>query len=392
MSKKVELFVENFINDNKYKIFEKFEKIVNINSFSSNIEGIKKVYQELIGVSKDEDLEFEIVYSSKKERPHLMYQKDLKKDYYAIIGHVDTVHPPKSGFDKIVQKDGLYIGPGTNDMKSGIIVALYSLIILKKIYPGMQLPFKVLFNSDEEIGSYDSKELIQNEFKEAIACFVFEPGRLPGYQIVTGRKGVFNIDVYIKGKPSHAGVAPKDGINAILAASKIIQKLDGLNDFENGITISCNTIEGGTAVNVIASFCKFSIDGRYKTKEQGIELFKRLDEILREDNELGSKVSFKMPHHRPPMQKSEEADKLYKLYKDVSLSLGVKCEEASTGGGSDANFLSAMGIPSLDGLGAFGAHSHTQKEYTLKETILQKIKIFTIFAIKLIEKNQKEKT
>ncbi len=382
---KIEKEIDLFLKNESDNIFKNFENIVNINSFSNNIEGIKKVYDYLTDISEGYGIKLKEIYSSKKVRPHLMYQRDLNENFYALIGHVDTVHPPQSDFDHIIEKDGHYIGPGTNDMKSGIIVALYSLILLQKIYPDRKLPIKILFNSDEEIGSFDSKEIIQSEFKNALAGFVFEAGRLPGNQIVTGRKGVFNIDINIEGKPSHAGVAPQNGINAISAACEIIQKLHQLNNFEKGTTIGCNIIKGGVAVNVVAPFCKIEVDGRFVTQNDGNEVLKKIDEILKRPNSVGAKVNYEIPHLRPPMERSKKGEELYHKYKEVSNSLGIECSETSTGGGSDANFLSAMGIPALDGLGAVGNYSHTKKEFTIKNSITDRIKIFTMFMNGLIE-------
>ncbi len=382
---KIDEEIDLFLKNESDSIFKNFENIVNINSFSQNLEGIQSVYDYLKNLGEKHNITLKEKYSTKRARPHLMFQDELEQDFFAFIGHVDTVHPPKSDFNSIKESDGRYIGPGTNDMKSGVIVALYSLILLKKLFPDKTLPIKALFNSDEEIGSFDSKEIIEKSFKNALAGFVFEPGRLPGYKIVTSRKGVFNMVVNITGKPSHAGVDPEGGINAISAACEIIGKLNKLNDFEAGTTIGCNVISGGVAVNVVAPFCKIDVDGRYLTKESGKKLLESIDKILKEPNSVGAKVEYEIPHLRPPFEKSPESEELYKKYKAVCDELGVECDETTTGGGSDANFLSSMGVPSLDGLGAVGDFSHTKKEFTIKRTILEKIKITTFFMSKLME-------
>lgn len=373
------------------QIYKDFEEIVNTNSFTSNLEGNKRVASMLIDIAKRHGIELETVYSSKKVRPHLMYQKDIAKDYCAIVGHFDTVHPPKSGFDEMIYKDDCIVGPGTNDMKSGVIIALYSLIILTKIYPNEQIPLKILFNSDEEVGSLDSREIIEGEFKNAKAGFVFEPGRVKQMAIITGRKGICNIDLKVVGKPAHSGVAPWEGKNAIVATSKIVDELDVLNDYDKGKIVGCNEIKGGIATNIVAPSCDVKIDVRYSTQAQGEELIENIENIFAKYNKDDIKITYDILHKRPPFEENDGSERLYKAYKEVSEFYGIECNQASTGGVSDANFLASMGIPVIDGIGAFGNYSHTQREYILKDSLLYKIKIFTLFFSEYMKQQQKEK-
>lgn len=378
--------IEEFLKENKTQIYSDFERIVNINSFSSNSEGINEVSEVLMDIAKGYDIDFQKVYSSKNVRPHLMHGGDKKEDYFAFIGHYDTVHPPHSDFNTYIDEGETIKGPGTNDMKAGVIVALYSYVILKKLYPNRDLPIKILFNSDEEIGSIDSREIIENEFKKAKAGFIFEPGR-PNGEIVTQRKGLASLDIEVIGKPAHSGVEPWEGINAILASCEIIQKLEALNDYDNGIIVGCNEINSGIARNVVPPYSKISVDVRFEKTSQKEELFHKIEEILNAQNAVGAEVKYDLHLSRPPLEKSDESNNLAVLYKDISSELGYSCKEMSTGGGSDGNFLSAMGVPTLDGLGAVGNFSHTKKEYIIKESLLYRTKIFVLFMIKLLEKN-----
>ena len=376
--------IDDLLKDKTSQIYKNFEDIVNINSFSSNAEGIDKVLNQIVKIASSLDIPLQTVYSSKKVRPHLMYGKDKKDDYYAFIGHFDTVHSPKSDFQTMSEVDGLLKGPGTNDMKAGLIVALYSFYILQRLYPDAQLPFKILFNSDEETGSGDSREIIENEFKGALAAFVFEPGR-PNGEIVTRRKGIASLDIEVIGKPAHSGVEPWEGINSILGACEIIQKLEALNDYENGIIVGCNEIIGGVARNVVPANTKIVVDVRFSTMAQQKQLFSDIENILTLKNLAGAKVKYDLHVNRPPLEKSEQSDRLAKLYMDISNSIGIKCEEIATGGGSDGNFLSAMGIPVVDGMGAVGNFSHTKKEFIYKESLIYRIKIFVLFMSQLLD-------
>lgn len=383
MKESLDTIVENLSSE----IYKNFEDIVNTNSFTTNLEGNEKVASMITNIAKEHGIKLDTVYSSKHVRPHLMYQKELEKDFYAIIGHFDTVHPPKSGFDSITYEDKKIIGPGTNDMKSGIIIALYSLIILKKIYPDRHIPLKILFNSDEETGSTDSVEIIENEFKNAKAGFVFEPGRVKEAAIITGRKGICPISLKITGKPAHSGVAPWEGVNAIVAAAKIIADLDKLNDFDSGITVSSNEIKGGIATNVIAPSCDVMIDIRYSRLDQREELLKNIKDIFNRYNKDGINIEFEYLHQRPPFENNDQIQKLYEEYKKVSEFYGVECNQTITGGVSDANFLAGIGVPTIDGIGGYGNYSHTQKEYVLKDSLLYKIKIFVKFFSEKLNQN-----
>ncbi len=374
----------NVLTDN---IYSDFEKIVNINSFSTNLSGIKECAEALIEIAKQKDIDFQEVYSTKVKRPHLMYGKERDRDFYAFIGHFDTVHPPESDFNKMIDEGDILRGPGTNDMKGGLIVALYSLAILKELYPNRDIPVKILFNSDEEIGSPDSVEIIKKEFKNAKAGFVFEAGRAPGYSVVTSRKGVFEIIVEIEGKAAHSGVEPWNGINSIVAAAKVVQRLDDLNDYDKGMIIGCNQIVGGIAKNVVPPDCKIDVNVRFVDLDQERYLLAKMEEIFAKDDYNGAKVSYKLIHSRPPLVKSGESQKLYELYKEISNFYGFECSEVSTGGGSDANYLGSLGVPVIDGVGVVGANSHTTKEYIIKSSLIERIEIFTLFMTKLMEKN-----
>ena len=360
------------------RIYKDFENIVNINSFSTNPQGIEEMCEALLSISSDLGIVLNRYYSAQRARPHLLYGEHQAHDFYALIGHFDTVHPPESDFQKMWLDGDLLRGPGTNDMKSGLIVALYSLALLQTLFPEKTLPFKLLFNSDEEIGSLDSKEIIQDVFIGAKGGFVFEPGRIKDNSVVTARKGVFGLKIEIEGKASHSGTAPEKGMNAVVEAARIITLLDALNDHPHGISIGCNVVQGGIATNVVAPFCQISVDARYVEPEQEEMLLAHIIAILTAPSQTGAKITYKIQHGRPPMVKTEASDILYQRYKKVSESLGIPCGEMATGGGSDANFLSAMGIPVIDGVGAVGNHSHTKQEYTIKHSILDRIKIFTL--------------
>ena len=377
--------LDEILNSLKPQMYDDLKDIVNINSFSLNMEGIEEALGKLVEIGKKLDIPLERVYSSKKTRPHLIYRQD--KDYYVFVGHFDTVHSPLSDFQTMEDTGDLLKGPGTNDMKAGLIVALYSFYILKQLFPAVKLPITIFFNSDEEIGSIDSQEIIENQLKGALGAFIFEPGR-PNGEIVTRRKGIASLDIEIIGKPAHSGVEPWEGINSILASCEIIEKLEKLNDYENGIIVGCNEINGGVARNVVPAYTKITVDVRFSTMKQQKKLFEDIEKILNSKTKVGASVKYDLHLNRPPLEKSKESDRLAKIYIDIAHSLDIECEEIATGGGSDGNFLSAMGVPVLDGLGAVGNYSHTKKEFIYKESLIYRTKIFVLFMSQLLKDRQ----
>ena len=380
----MEKLIDDFLRENATQMYIDFEKLVNVNSFSANADGIEEALSVLVDIAARKGIKLDKTYSTKRVRPHLMLGQQKKEDYFAFIGHFDTVHSPQSDFNTYEDDGEIIRGPGTNDMKSGLIVAINALAILKKLYPNRDLPIKILFNSDEEIGSIDSQEIIESQFKNAKAGFIFEPGRSNG-EIVTRRKGIATLDIEVIGKPAHSGVAPWDGINSLLVACDIVQKLEKLNDYDKGIIVGCNQLNSGVARNVVPPYSKILVDIRFEAMNQKDILFSKIESILNEKNSLGAEVKYDLHLNRPPLEMNDGSVKLSKLYRDTSKKLGYDCEELSTGGGSDGNFLSAMGIPVLDGLGAVGDFSHTKKEYTKKDSLLYRTKIFVLFMVELLD-------
>ena len=382
MHKKISLMLTEYEN----QIYRDFEMLVNINSFSSNEAGIVQMSNALQKIASEIGVVLEPVYSDQHTRPHLLYGKAQREDFYALMGHFDTVHPPESDFATMWEEEGLLRGPGTNDMKSGLIVAIYALAILQKLFPERELPIKALFNSDEEIGSPDSQALIKTLFSGAKAGFVFEPARIENNSLVTARKGILSLEIEIRGRPAHAGTAPEKGINAITEAARAVLALDALNDDKEGITVACNVIHGGVASNVVADHCLLEVDIRYWLPEQKLALDVAIGKMFDTPTASGATIVYRVLHGRPPLVKTEASEKLYQKYRQTAEALGMVCGEVASGGVSDANFLSHLGIPVLDGVGAVGDHSHTKKEYTIKQSILDRVMIFCLLMAQEIEK------
>ncbi len=373
----------------KYReeIYANLERLVNMNSFSTNISGLHAVSDILTDIASKHGivLDKKISADDSARRPHLIYKNKQRDDYYAFIGHFDTVHPPDSDFNKLIKEGENWIGPGVNDMKNGVLIALYTLIILKDLLPLEKIPLKILFNSDEEISSPISKLIIAEELKNAKGGFVFESGRVPGDKIVTTRKGVIGLDIDVIGKPSHAGESPNTGINAIVDAAAIIERLNQLNNSTTGVSVQSTEISGGTARNVVPDRCKIGIDIRVPTVDTQECLLKDIKQLLRAQNFVASQIEYEMTVKRPPFVKTEKSARLIESYLKIASALGFKIEETSSGGVSDANNLSSFGVPVIDGLGALGNYPHTKKEYMIRQSLMDRLIIFCSFFYELIQ-------
>ena len=285
-----------------------------------------------------------------------------------ILGHSDTVHPIGMLADNPIRIEGdrLY-GPGGYDMKAGIYLALTAMCAAAT--PGSTpLPVDLLIVPDEETGSHASRKHIEAYAANAKYCLVAEPARANGGRCVTARKGTGMLRLGIKGLASHAGVAHDKGRSAIREMAHQIVALEAMTNYERGVTVSVGKVEGGTATNTVPAFCKCVVDFRLPDLAAADELVGKM-RALRPVGE-GVSLDIDVEVNRPPMVKDAKAEALLARVQQSAKQAGFDLEEAPpTGGGSDANFTSAMGVPSLDGLGADGDGAHTVTEYILVSTL-----------------------
>jgi glutamate carboxypeptidase len=279
-----------------------------------------------------------------------------------VMSHVDTVHPLKTiEKDLPLRRDGdrLY-GPGIYDMKGGAYLAAEAFRDVA-MRGSARRPLVFLFTPDEEIGSPTTRALIEDEGRRAVCALVTEPAR-DGGRIVTARKGVGRFEVHVEGRPAHSGARHQDGRSAIREAARQILAVEALTDYARGITATVATVGGGTAPNVIPQHCRFSIDLRVTSVEDGQHFERLLLDLKAHDPDVRIKVEGAM--NRPPMAKSAEIQRLYDHAAKLAADLGFPLPEAPmTGGGSDGNFTAAIGTPTLDGLGCDGEGAHTLHEH-----------------------------
>ncbi|WP_440999943.1 M20 family metallopeptidase [Fodinibius sp. SL11] len=296
-----------------------------------------------------------------------------------IVGHCDTVwdigtlnEMPFSTEDNIVT------GPGVYDMKAGLAMMIFGIKAIRNLNQKTKVQPIFLINSDEEIGSNESKECIIEQAKLAERTFVLEPSLDSIGKIKTRRKGVGDFEITIKGKPSHAGLAPEEGVSAILGLSHIVQQLFRLNDPANGVTVNVGTIEGGERSNVVAAKSKAVIDVRIPTKEDGERIKNQIYNLQPEIN--GIELSVTGDINRPPLEQNEPNKKLWEKTQQLGRELEMELQEGMSGGASDGNFTNLYS-PTIDGLGAVGEGAHAYHEKIYIEQTLDRLALFTLLLL-----------
>jgi glutamate carboxypeptidase len=288
-----------------------------------------------------------------------------KQKSILLLGHLDTVWP--LGTLKTMPwraENGRLYGPGVLDMKAGVVMALAAVATLRELH--INRPITLLLNSEEEIGSPVSRPVTEKLARESAAIFVLEPAQGLAYK--TARKGVGHYLLHVEGIAAHSGVDFDRGHSAILELARQIQIVSAFTDPAKKRTVNCGVITGGTRSNIVAASASVEIDVRVTTAKDGLAVDKLLRRLKPIDPHC--KLTLTGGINRPPMERRPGAIALYKQARKLAAQLGFPLDEAATGGGSDGNFTAALGIPTLDGMGAVGEGAHAPHESILAEHLV----------------------
>lgn len=280
-----------------------------------------------------------------------------KKKPVLLLGHLDTVWPLGTLRSMPCrEEDGRLWGPGVLDMKTGVVMALTALKALHELE--LSRPVTLLLNSDEEVGSTVSRPITERLALESAAVFVLEPAQRLAYK--TARKGVGEYGLHVTGVAAHSGVDFASGHSAVREMARLIETVSGFTDLGRGRTVNCGVVRGGTRSNVIAAKAYAEVDVRIAKSSDAA----RVDRLLRglKVTDTGCVLEVTGGINRPPMERTAGTGALFKSARRLAAVLGFALEEASTGGGSDGNFTSALGVPTLDGMGAVGDGAHAAHE------------------------------
>jgi glutamate carboxypeptidase len=294
-----------------------------------------------------------------------------KQGQILALGHSDTVWP--LGTLKTMpfrQTRGRLWGPGVLDMKTGLVFFVFAMRILREMDVPVQRKVILQINSDEETGSESSRPLTQEIARRSAAVLVLEPGTGLEGMVKTARKGVGDYQVTVRGRAAHAGLDFEKGANAVVEMARQIQRVTGFTRLDRGITVSPGVIHGGTRSNVVPAECHVEIDVRAPRTIDARYLERCFASLKPFDKRCTVEVTGGL--NRPPMERSAATRKLFGTARDLAAEIGVDLEESASGGGSDGNFTAALGIPTLDGLGAVGEGAHAPHESVLINRIVDR--------------------
>ena len=293
---------------------------------------------------------------------------------YFLLGHSDTVHPVSTKELNPTRFEGdKFFGCGIFDMKSGIVLMLEALRYFAETGTSPSRPLTIFISCDEEVGSHSGRAHLEKEAVNAEACFILEPSAAG--RVKTGRKGTGMYTVRAHGVPAHAGLEPEKGASAILELSRQIERLHSFNNIEAGTTVNVCTARGGTTTNVIPEHAECTVDVRFTSMAEAA----RIDTAIKALEPFDERVTVSVTGdvNRPPMERTDAVAALFAKARDVGASFGYDLGETQVGGASDGNFVAALVVPVLDGLGITGDGAHTLHEHILVSDVANRAALVT---------------
>ena len=348
--------------------------LTDLDSPSTSKEHLDRFSKALAQVWREAGARVEVIPQA-ENGDHLRVELGAGPEQILLLGHYDTVWDPGETSRRPFRvENGKAYGPGAYDMKGGIVEAVFAAKALSALGMSPKVRVVVLHNSDEEIGSPSSRSLIEEEARRSKAVLVLEPSAQGG-ALKTWRKGVGMFEVHITGRAAHAGADYEKGASAAQEAAHQILYLHGLTDLEEGTTVNVGVVNSGTRPNVVAEKAELKVDLRVKTAMAADRVIPKILGLVPVDPRVT--VSVKGGLNRPPMERDPKNLALFQLAKAVGRAMGIELAESGTGGGSDGNFTSALGIPTLDGLGPVGDEAHAPSEYLIVDSLPERAAVLT---------------
>ncbi len=339
------------------------------NSHSKNVSGVNACGASLSEAFRIDELTLRVEPGGAGSGDHLFWSTEAanRQPAILIIGHHDTVFPP-GYFEGYRVADGRGHGPGCFDMKGGLALVWGVVSTLADAGLLRNVPLRIASVADEEVGSLDSKPHLEALARSASCGLVFESGR-PSDRIVTRRRGVGTLRARATGRSAHAGNAHADGANAIWSLARFIDAAQSYTDYAHGVTVNVGLVNGGTSVNTVPEQAEASIDLRFESVAAAHTLIASLHESAERCALPGTRIELEGGIKRLPMEKSPASEALYQEYAACQRAAGLgAAEQPLVGGGSDANTVSGVGLPVIDGLGPRGGNFHTLDEYVELES------------------------
>jgi glutamate carboxypeptidase len=361
----------DYFTQRRDETIEMIRQIVEIESPSYDVARSKLVTSWIENEVRKLPKEIEIErVSADNYGDHLLIRAFPKlKNNVLLLGHTDTVHPVGTRLLNPTRiEDGKFFGCGIFDMKSGIVLMLEALRFITATGTEPSRAITILLSCDEEVGSFTGRELVEREAQTAEACFVFEPSA--GGRVKTGRKGTGMFSIKTRGVPAHAGLEPEKGASAILELARIIEKLHELNNLPAGTTVNVCTARGGTTINVVPEHAECTVDVRFTSIEEAARIERSVRDLMPFDDRVTLEISGGV--NRPPLERTPAVAALFENAKRIAAGIDYELGETQVGGASDGNFVGALGVPVLDGLGITGDGAHRLDEHILVDDIAKR--------------------
>ncbi len=360
----------SYLTTQQAEMVKTLRRWVNHDSPTFNKEATDKMGQ-LIARSFEETGAHLQTHPQKKYGNHhtLTWRYPGATEQILLLGHFDTVWPDEEAVRRPFRvENGLATGPGSNDMKAGLMMALFAMRSIQALALKPAKNITLVLNSEEEISSPTSRPIIEAEARKSCCALVLEPAREGN--LITWRKGIGRFEMTVTGKAAHAGVEPEKGVSAIEELARQILELHAMNAPRQGVSVNVGIINGGTRRNVVAAKATAIIDLRVKTLADGKKM---TDAILNlQPKHPGARLKISGGLTRPPFEETDAGLLLFKKAQAIAAELGFEIDKTGTGGGSDGNFSAAQGIPTLDGFGNVGSGSHALSEHTVIDTFPQR--------------------
>jgi glutamate carboxypeptidase len=272
-----------------------------------------------------------------------------------------------------IEKDDKIFGPGVLDMKSGLVIALAAIANLRDSGQMPSRPITMLFNTDEETGSYESRTIVENLGKDAALALVYEPSENLEGSLHTWRKGTGKFNIKVQGRAAHSGGAHQKGLNAIEELAHQIVVVQQLTDYERGTTINIGSVHGGRAINIVPAYAEADGDMRIMRLDEYERVEKAMHSLKPALKESVIEVACNL--NRPPMPFDALMEATFDKAQSIAAAHGLDIKAGGAGSASDANFVAHMGIPVLDGLGAVGEGFHSDEEYIITNSLVERARL-----------------
>jgi glutamate carboxypeptidase len=369
--------VKSWLNGHMPEMGRLLAKLVNIQSGTWNKKGVDRVCRAIRLEMETMGFACQTITQADYGN-HLVARypgTDPKKPPVLITGHMDTVFPADTGFATYSEDDTRCFGPGTADMKGGLVVGMSALrALLGTRCPDIP-PIVFVFNSDEEIGSPTSRQLILDLARECRMGFVLEAGG-PGGEIVVARKGNLSVQIDVKGRSGHAAFAGPDKASAILELAHKTIAIEALHRPDQGICANVGRVSGGIGPNTVAPHARAAVDFRFTTHSDKTRLTAALDRIIQTPTIPRTRTTLTGISQRPPMPETPAVMALFAQIRTLGDELGMPVVPERRQGVSDANIIARAKIPVIDGLGPMGGNDHTPDEYIIKQSLMDRTLLF----------------